>query len=75
KLTYLGRKDIMSADVLVPCLIPSHQYNTSEINHTDACHQCGPHGKEVDYAWPRQSMVAKQGYEAKMNSSDQSMQK
>ncbi|XP_023711216.1 zinc finger protein rotund isoform X3 [Cryptotermes secundus] len=37
--------------------------------------QCGPHAKEVDYTWPRQSMVAKQGYEAKMNSSDQSMQK
>ena len=27
--------------------------------------QCGPHGKEVEYAWPRQSMVAKQGYEVR----------
>jgi hypothetical protein len=25
--------------------------------------QCGPHAKDVDYTWPRQSMVAKQGYE------------
>ncbi|XP_049806198.1 zinc finger protein rotund-like isoform X1 [Schistocerca nitens] len=53
--------------------------------HHDSMHymwngveQCGPHGKELDYAWSRQSVVAKQGYEAKMSTLDQhnhSMQK
>lgn len=39
-------------------------------NTCSVLQQCGPHGKEVDYSWPRQSMVTKQGYEVSYSFAD-----
>ncbi|KAI5749965.1 hypothetical protein M8J76_011814 [Diaphorina citri] len=60
-------------------VMAEHMNNAANnVAHHDAVHymwngavdQCGPHGKDVDYTWSRQSMM-KQGYEAKMNTDQQ----
>ncbi|XP_046671630.1 zinc finger protein rotund-like isoform X2 [Homalodisca vitripennis] len=58
-------------------VMAEHMNNVST-NHHDGIHymwnsgveQCGPHAKDMDYSWGRQTM-AKQGYEAKMSTDQQ----
>ncbi|XP_034241774.1 zinc finger protein rotund-like [Thrips palmi] len=35
-----------------------------------AVEQCGSHAKDMEYSWPRQPIINKQGYEAKMSGVD-----
>ncbi|XP_054269625.1 zinc finger protein rotund-like isoform X2 [Macrosteles quadrilineatus] len=59
--------------------VMAEHMNNVGTNHHDGIHymawnggveQCGPHAKDMDYSWGRQSM-AKQGYEAKMSTDQQ----